>query len=82
MFASYLSLYERSTCRYIRLNALNVLHIHGPNFNTPVIYHYVTYTLTNIRFGVFSFLIGLVNIYLKLAFNDFYFFVFYNHFDL
>ena len=28
-------LYEQSTCRYVRLNALNVLHIHGPCFNAP-----------------------------------------------
>ena len=30
-------LYERSTCRYSRLNALNVLHVHGPCFNAPEI---------------------------------------------
>ena len=29
----YIYLYERSTCRYVRLNALNVLH--GPCFNAP-----------------------------------------------
>ena len=29
-------LYERSTYRYVRLNALNVLHIHGPCFNAPL----------------------------------------------
>ena len=28
-------LYERSTCRYVGLNALNLLHIHGPCFNAP-----------------------------------------------
>ena len=22
-------------CRYVRLNALNVLHVHGPRFNAP-----------------------------------------------
>ena len=30
-------LYECSMCRYVRLNALNLLHIYGPCFNTPVI---------------------------------------------
>ena len=30
-------LYERSTCRYVRLNALNVLNVHGPCFNAPKI---------------------------------------------
>ena len=28
-------LYEGSTCRYVRLNTLNVLHVHGPCFNAP-----------------------------------------------
>ena len=28
-------LYETSTCKYVRLNALNILHIHGPRFNAP-----------------------------------------------
>ena len=28
-------LYECSTCRYVRLNTLNVLHVHGPCFNAP-----------------------------------------------
>ena len=28
-------LYERSMCRYIRLNTLKVLQIHGPRFNAP-----------------------------------------------
>ena len=28
-------LYERSTCRYVRLNALNLLHVHGPRFYAP-----------------------------------------------
>ena len=28
-------LYECSRCRYVRLNALNVLHIQGPCFNAP-----------------------------------------------
>ena len=27
--------YECSTGRYVRLNALNILHLHGPRFNTP-----------------------------------------------
>ena len=31
----YVQLYEHSTCRYVRLNALNVLHVHGPRFNAP-----------------------------------------------
>ena len=26
----------RSTCRSVRLNALNVLHVHGPCFNAPL----------------------------------------------
>ena len=32
-----------STCRYVRLNALNVLHIHGPCFHAPLYqgFHYV-----------------------------------------
>ena len=28
-------LYERSTYRYVRLNALNVLQVNGPLFNAP-----------------------------------------------
>ena len=28
-------LYECSTCRYVRLNALNALHAHRPCFNSP-----------------------------------------------
>ena len=28
-------LYERSTCRYVRINALKVLHVHGPCSNAP-----------------------------------------------
>ena len=28
-------LYECSTCRYVRLNALNVQYAHGPHFNAP-----------------------------------------------
>ena len=28
-------LYEHFMCRYIRLNALNVLHVHEPCFNAP-----------------------------------------------
>ena len=28
-------LYERSTCRYVRLNALNVLHVPRPLFVAP-----------------------------------------------
>ena len=35
-----LDLYERSTCRYIRLNALNVPHIPQPRFITIVINFY------------------------------------------
>ena len=30
-------LYKRSMCRYVRLNTLNVLHVHGPCFNAPII---------------------------------------------
>ena len=26
---------ERSMCRYVRLNALDVLHVYGPRFNAP-----------------------------------------------
>ena len=33
--AMVIHLYEGSTCRYVRLNALNVLHAHGPCFNAP-----------------------------------------------
>ena len=28
-------LYERTMCRYLRLNALNVLHDHEPHFIAP-----------------------------------------------
>ena len=31
-------LFEHSTCRYIRLNTLNALHVHGPCFNAPYFY--------------------------------------------
>ena len=31
-----INLYERSTCRYIRLNALNVLHVPQSRFIAPV----------------------------------------------
>ena len=31
----YLS--ECSTCRYVRLNTLNKMHIHGPCFNAPIL---------------------------------------------
>ena len=37
-------LYELSTCRYIRLNALNVLQVHGPRFNAPVFQCYPNFT--------------------------------------
>ena len=30
-----LNIYEHSTWRYVRLNALNVLNVHGPCFNAP-----------------------------------------------
>ena len=29
-------LYERSMCRYARLNVLSALHVHGPHFNGPL----------------------------------------------
>ena len=32
----FIDLYERSTCRYVRLNTLSVLQVHGPCFNAPV----------------------------------------------
>ena len=32
---SYRYIYEHSTCRYVRLNALNVLHVYGSCFNAP-----------------------------------------------
>ena len=35
--AMVIYLYERSKCRYIRLNALKVLHVHGPCFNAPLL---------------------------------------------
>ena len=28
-------IYDLSTCWYVRLNTLNVLHGHGPRFNAP-----------------------------------------------
>ena len=31
----FIYLYEHSTCRYVRLNTLNVRHVHGPRFNAP-----------------------------------------------
>ena len=33
----FCALFDRlaSTCRYVRLNVLTILHIHGPCFNTP-----------------------------------------------
>ena len=34
--AMVLYLYACSTCRYVRLKALNVLHVHGPRFNAPL----------------------------------------------
>ena len=33
--ADVIYIYERSTYRYVRLNALNVRHVHGPYFNAP-----------------------------------------------
>ena len=33
----HLHLEKCSMCRYIRLNALNVLNIHGPCFNAPLL---------------------------------------------
>ena len=33
-------LYESSTCRYVRLNALNVLYVHGPCFNAPLLVNF------------------------------------------
>ena len=30
-------LYEPSTSSYVRLNALNVLHVHGPRFDAPLL---------------------------------------------
>ena len=30
-----INIYERSMCRYVRLEALNVLNVHGPCFNAP-----------------------------------------------
>ena len=30
------SVFERSMCKCVRLNALNALHVHGPCFNAPL----------------------------------------------
>ena len=38
---------EHNMCRYVRLNALNVLHVHGPWFNAPV------FLLSNFDFAEF-----------------------------
>ena len=43
-------LYERSTCRYIKLIALNVLHVHGPRFNAPNLFSDIKRSIVMIFF--------------------------------
>ena len=46
-------LYEGSMSRYVRLNALYVLHVHGPSFNAP-------YLITTIKLAALCILLLLV----------------------
>ena len=32
----FIYIYERSKCRYVKLNTLNILHVHGPRSNAPL----------------------------------------------
>ena len=45
-------LYERFTCRYVRLNTLNVLHVSGPCFNAPIIYECGPRKLEKLAFSI------------------------------
>ena len=43
--AMVIYLYEHSTYRYVRLNALNRLQVHGPSrFNAPFYWHFLLFT--------------------------------------
>ena len=49
----FIHIYERSTCRYIRLNGLNVLHAPQPHFIAPKTYGKISLHMN-------SFLLGFV----------------------
>ena len=49
-----------SACRYVRLNALNVMHAHGSCFNAPKMYLGKTVYLAKFHFMVFCEFISLI----------------------